>query len=235
MFTAGSGDPNFSKVELLMHFENSWADSSSRRISLTPSSGAGLGFDATNKALGGWSGTFGGNDNDYLSLAHDARFSLGAQDMTVEAWVRTTRTAAQIAANDAAIISKSWLYGTRNPNWALALSKGYPQFTIGPSSTAWQTSATSATRVLQNAWNHIVGQRRGNLVECFVNGALVSSVTETRVPNESNPTGLRIGKTENGSAQAYIIGQLDEIRLTMGVARYPDPSFVVPTFPYPDF
>lgn len=232
--TGGAGtDKLFHQVQLLTHFDGSLLDSSSRRTPLINNSGVTV--NTTDTKFGGGSGQFSGGSSDFLRADHEDRFSLGAQDMTVEGWLRTTKAGIQIGLTDQVVIGKSWNYGATNgtPNWAVALIKGYIHFKVGATGS-WEKAASSTGRVSQNQWFHFVGQKEGNNITLRCDGSLHGTTALSAVPADNSGLELRIGKNSPGNGDAPFQGQLEELRVTMGTARYSGTTYAVPTAPYPD-
>lgn len=120
-------------------------------------------------------------------------------DLTIEAWVRTTKTTEQY------ILSKN------NDSYALAISptgvtSGRAAFRVLGSAPSWLPGFTN---VADGNWHHIVGVRTGSLVEIYIDGNLENVGVASGV-NSTGSNPLSLGTQSNTN---FLEGQLDEVRI----------------------
>jgi hypothetical protein len=90
---------------------------------------------------------------------------------------------------------------------------------------------TASTAISANTWVHFAATRSGTTVRLFRNGALDGTAT---ISGQAGSNSITIGNQAPGLGNNnYLIGYLDDIRLTKGVARYTT-SFTPPTAAFPN-
>ncbi len=162
--------------------------------------------------FGGASGSF--NGAQYLTTADDDDFDFSGGIWTVDFWVNKSFLNQNItvyyqesAANN---YCKIELINTASG------FTFYPRLTVvSPTGTVVTVSATSTCYI--SDWYHVAFVQNGTSYYGFVNGALITSVTDSDTP--TNYTGsVYIGS--NATPSAYHKGYLDEFRISKGVARW---------------
>jgi hypothetical protein len=221
---AGSGDPNFVDVSMLLHMEGAedsttFVDSSLRANTFTLV-GTGAKLTQLEKKIGTASARF---SSSHITTPASQAFAFGqTDDFTVEGFFRPATlpgyaTIISMPANSGQVptVPQFWI-GTKGANLVLY----YPN----------NPTITASATLVANTWYHIVLQRRAGVHELYQDGALVGSTAV--VINWGTPnTSMRIGANATGGE--FFDGWVDEIRVTKGVARYSAP-FTVPTEAYPD-
>lgn len=153
-----------------------------------------------------------------------ADWQFGAGQFTVECWVRPI--AAPFGVNG--LVSVFGL--SSNFGWFLGFNGGTLNFYY--SLTGTDTPVVSATYVpTTNAWTHIAADRdASNVLRVYAAGAVIASAT---VPGTffNSTQALNIGSDNNNNRA--MLGQIDEVRITKGVARYAG-AFTPPTAPFDD-
>ena len=109
----------------------------------------------------------------------------------------------------------------------------------------FRDSSVSTTRTISfvvadpvdffSRWNHVAFQRRGTLVECFVNGVAGSTYTigALGMGGTSNTFAYQFGGQNLASSIGnQFTGLIDEFRFTIGIARYTGP-FTPPSAEFP--
>ena len=87
----------------------------------------------------------------------------------------------------------------------------------------------SGTLAATGQWQHIAISRSGSNTNLYVNGTRQGSATDTTDYAAALPA---IGAAPNGLyANAYI----DDVRITVGSARYANSTITVPTAAFPDY
>ncbi len=145
---------------------------------------------------------------DYLAIPDSADWEFGANDFTVDLWVRPDE------GRDASIIGQVNNLETTFQIWQT--STNGIRFYYSNGSTLFQIN--SAGGVLEtNAWQHIAAVRSGSSFKMYVDGLEVASGTISgSLYNPSNI--LAIGANSAGTANYK--GYMDEIRISKGIARW---------------
>jgi hypothetical protein len=214
------GDASFLSVALLLHcngLNNSttFIDSSNTARSVTPNGDCKI--STTQSKFGGASAVFDGN-GDYLSTSISG--GLGSGAFTVEFWFY----------RNSSNPSTSVMFNSRSGNVG---TNGIDIFADGRVSTAntWIFENSPVTSIQDNTWTHFALTRDGSAVmRRFFNGTQVGG--NSTVTNNFSESTMQIG----GSTQlnvGYISGYLDDIRITVGTARYTT-NFSPPSEPFPD-
>ncbi|CAB5219372.1 Concanavalin A-like lectin/glucanases superfamily [uncultured Caudovirales phage] len=180
--------------------------------------------------------TYGGSSyfdgsGDYLSLADAPTFEPGGSDFTVECWFYMNGAN---PTNGAVFFSKANTssYGpitvgfspTASGSQLTALSSSTGS-TWGVTTIATGTYATATA--LRNSWNHVAYVRSGNVFTLYLNGVIVSTVTNA-ITLIDNTELVRIGSSNFASAD--FPGYICNLRYVIGSAVYTGP-FVPPTTP----
>ena len=226
-------DPYFTNVKLLLH-----ANGANGSTTITDSSTAPATFTANGNTqlttatvkFGTAALTFDGVAGSFLG-ATAAKFATGAADFTIEGWIYPT------AAENNVVFSTLGGSVIGGPAGFLLYidTSGHPSFATGDATGSPASSGSfltgSGTAAL-NTWHHLAGVRSGDNMTVYLNGVSSGSMAMpyTRVLNHT--VGV-IGRIFNDIALYYETNRVDEVRLTVGVARYTS-DFSVPTAPFPD-
>ena len=84
-----------------------------------------------------------------------------------------------------------------------------------------------------NQWYHIAVTRQGSAFRLFVDGALVSTGTNPNAIASSASTPISVGGSPVYGSAATLSGLIDDVRITVGTARY-TAAFTPPTAAFPD-
>ena len=181
-------------------------------------------ISTTQSKFGGSSMYFDGT-GDYLTIPNSNFFDFGAGDFTIEMWVYPTAVGQS---------SLTLLYCKPNGSGysGITLGQGVGAYTavIYASSTGstWNlASGVSAGTMTANAWNHVAVCRYGTNLYGFVNGVLGSTTSVSITALVSTTTQVSIGSSL-GTANTYLTGYIDDLRVTKGIARYTS-NFTPPT------
>lgn len=218
-------DPYIANVILLLHGDGvagstAFVDSSPAPKPITLTGSASI-TSAYKKFGSGAIAFAGGSAANYLSAGTD--FALPG-DYTVEFFVRWNSTTAGKADNLFSVVTTNglsvyWDGGKYSAN-RLRVSN---QAVDNPIDYAWAPTV--------GQMYHIAACRQGTTVRLFIDGVQVASATMAT----SHPAGeARIGgSTTTASGIGTIDGQIDELRITKGVARYTG-AFTPPTDRFAD-
>ncbi len=230
---AGSGpasDPNFSSVKLLLGFNG--ADGANSGAVITDESGSAHGAatihgdiqaDTAQSVFGGSSLLMDGTA-DWMTWPDSADFNLSNSSFTLECRIRTTT----VATGPFFIISQ-W-QATPNLGWAFNLSGSTLRLSISTTGTDNLVDLSGGT-LSTNTWYAVCIDFDGTKYRLYVDGTMVGSSTTLRTIHDSSLV-LSIGANSLGSFAWN--GWIDELRLTLGVARYAsDSGYTVATAAFP--
>lgn len=234
--TAFPDEPAPSFVSLLLHLNGAnnattFPDSSPAARTVTPSGDAKI--TTAQSKYGGASANFDGA-GDFLTIPSSADFDLGTV-YTVEFWARFDDVARQ-----AGLVHRG-LYATSGTTWTgLAFSirqlnaslRCYFYATNGASEQFIDTTGT----LVAGTWYHVAMVRNGTEGRVFINGASAGTISGLNTPAASSQPlilGDWLFDVTGTPTHQYFAGQLDEVRILKGVARYLGP-FTPPTAPFPD-
>ena len=221
-------DPYFSDVAVLLHMDG--ADGGSVFTDVIGNAVAVSGITTTTDQIkfGISSGKFLTPWTD-LAIAHTPALSLGFSDFTVECWVYNTQTAGAWTY----LVSKGPLTSTTGE---FDLSLGDTSIlndrvrlrvkTVDGTVTVESTIASPL-----NEWFHLAGVRYGSKIILFLNGEKMAE-TSVSSPVEADSEAFRVGTGSSASAaNPYVY--MDDVRYTVGVARYTQP-FTPRQLAFPD-
>lgn len=224
-------DPYFSSVALLMHMEGTngsttFTDSSSHghaiiTIGTAPTiSTAQSKFGGSSALIYGVGGAASGLETD-----QDAVFGVAGQDFTLEMWVYPINASDgdQTLARLGAGAGVDGIYFSHAPD-----------YTFATSGAGWDIlPGVQVGSLTQGQWQHVALCRNGNTWAAFVDG--VARFTQTASGSvATNYPAVRIGAANADGGYSFD-GYIDELRVTVGVCRYPDgTTFTPPTAPFPD-
>jgi len=212
-------DPYFSSVVLLAHMNGtgaSFVDSSSYARTITAYGDATQSAEAAKFGAAG--GTFDATGD--LLLSTHASYAVGSGDFTCECFARANSVAAprgvfHLADNGQPFNSNGFAIGTDTSpaaSWrvyANGVGQNYGTYVI-------------------NTWYHVALSRSGTALRFFVDGVQLANITDSQ--NKTQSTMIVAGFYSN----TYLWnGQIDELRFTVGVARYTT-NFTPPTAQFPD-
>jgi len=208
------GDLDFSSVKLLLDMEGSngsttFTDRSNGALTVTANGNAQI---STARSKYGSSSCLLDGTGDFLTATVSG--GLGAGDFTIEMWFYATT-------------ANTYLFNNRTSGTS---GDGIDMLADGRIGTLGSIIITTAMTFTQNVWNHLAITRSGSTMTRWVNGQ--SDGTGTNSTNFSG-SAFYIGGNNHASGNlGYLNGNLDEVRITVGVARY-TANFTPPTAPFP--
>lgn len=224
-----SGDPYFANVVLLLHADGAdgsttFTDSSSYARTVT---GLGNAKISTTQSVFGGSSIYLDGAGDALSVPHAASLQAGSSDFTFEARLRLDDIS-----NYHALFSKRATDSGSSGEWQAFFNLATTKWTMGfnTSGTSFPGSDSSVTPSA-NAWVPFCVERSGTTARMMINGTVVAtqSVTGALLTSAAN---LILGGAGNDLGAPWK-GYMDEIRYTIGVARYGG-NYTVASAPFPD-
>lgn len=219
----GGGDPFWNNVKLLLKMGGT--EGSTTFTDLSP-----LGNILTRVSSPIITTAFsveGGSSGKFTRLGYinaiNAAFAPGTADFTIEAYVRhqSNSGANQFGAFQFFTVGPAPVQNQNNiavldntgQTWGFYRGGGFQ---------------STALAIVNNVWNHVAFSRNGSTLRFFVDGVLVTTLTNTF---NFTGTGLSIGSY--WSSAFNFDGWIDLVRLTVGVGRYTS-NFTPPT-DYPLF
>jgi len=243
-------DPYYSNVALLMHCNN-YQDSSLNNATLISTGTVAITSLISKYGIGSLS-IGGGINTNYLSTPTSNAYSIGTQNFTVEFWVYFNGLPATSGNGVMGIISNisstgaTGAAGINTNGWGVYTQytgSGYTLNFLGGITTA--SNLGLGTYVLMSTpltnyggqWLHVAIVRNGTLFIMYLNGNTVTTATclptlavDNTVTAKGVATQINIGLY---STTANILsGYLDEIRVTIGIARYTGTTFPLPNVPF---
>lgn len=210
-------------MALLLHLNGangstSFPDSGPLNRTVTGSGGAQI--STAQSRFGGASAIFNGSTGQLdTNLAGTA---FGTSDFCVECWIWPDSAGIgnfrNIFGNGGGLGQFTFHLNTNSPPGLRAyISGGATQLNGGT--------------VSANSWSHVAFTRQGNTFRMFLNGTLVAAGTQSGV-NLNAADAVGVAGLYGGLPRW--IGYIDEVRVTIGAARYTS-TFAAPTAPFPDF
>lgn len=220
---AGGGDPHWSNVVSLLHFEGadgSTAFTDQKGRVWTPTGNAQI--DTAQFKYGASSVVFDGA-GDTITTPSTADIQLASSDFTIEGWVRTGSTS-----GNSVVIAK---HTGSTGEWIIYRSGTTLQFYASSNNAAsWDIAGGIAIGTIgAGAWHHVAVTRAGSDFRTFLNGVPGATATSA-LQIAANSSALRIG---GNVATDFFEGWIDDFRLTKGVARYTG-AFSPPGAQFPD-
>ena len=224
--TSQPADPYYGAVSLLLHGDGADGSTEILDSSSDPKTVTAVGdaqISTTQSKFNGSSLKFDGS-GDSLQLPHNADFSLGSEDFTIEFWLLTNQN------NIGAPVAHRSAAGAGATNWLVTLN--YPTqdklaLYLSDGSSYVVNGLITTSSVNDGQWHHYAATRSGSSVRVFVDGILENTAT-TISSVSSTARILQIGNDEDGN---YLNGYIDDLRITKGVARYTS-NFTPPTQPF---
>ena len=225
---AGSGDPDFANVGLLLHCDGSnggttFTDSSSNGHTVTPTSvttsTAQAKFGATSALIASSANT------NRLEVSDDASLVASTEDFTIECWVYFTSVAS-------AAILYNKAFGTGLYPYQLYKSGGNNfGFRGFDNASSLIYDLTGTTSVTTGQWYFVQARRSSGTFALAVDGTQEATTTiSSSTVLLPNAAPVSIGNYGNAAASFPVIGYMDDIRFTKNVAR----TFALPTAAFPD-
>lgn len=210
-----------SYTTLMLHLDNNVIDSE-----ITPKLVTNNGVTFSNSSpefASFYYGTFDGATT-YLIVPNSTDFDFPG-DFTVDFWIYVTSSSSvQTIIGNTDVDSNGSAQSV--PGWSLSIYNGAISFAalIAPSTHRNFRSGT----VSQNTWHHIAVVRSSGIISLYVDGVIHGPFScSDSIVSSSN---LYIGSDQSNSN--WFSGNLGEIRISKGIARWTTNSFTPPISPY---
>jgi len=235
-----SSDPFFSDVTLLLHMDgagNSFVDSSASPKTVSAFGDASQGGGPA--AFGGAAGmNIASATGGSLSVEDSEDFNFGAGDFTVEGFLRIEALPPDLGIYG--IIGQRLGSDTEqysDSSFRLAIQRSGSNLYlignvfVGSSVTFFSQFVPYST----TSFIHYAMVRSGDRLLAYANGVQLGSHVTVNGSLNNSSRNIRIGADQFGSTVTnYFRGYIDEIRITKGVARYTEATYIVPNAPFPD-
>lgn len=216
-FTRDGGNDSFTKV--LLHLDG--ADNSTTITDSNAGGSAHTWTAAGNAQIDNAQSKFGGTSleldgtGDWVSTPDHADFALGSGDFTFDCWFRCNKA----GASDADIGGQTGGAPADTSFFIDRSSANVMRFFVSNGSAFSAISGTTQfTNALNTGWHHLAAVRSGNTLRLFIDGVQEASTTfSASIPNVAGA--LTFGR-RGDVTNAPWVGWLDEIRLSVGVARW---------------
>jgi hypothetical protein len=219
-------DPNYADVSLLLTGEGTNGSTTFTDLSSSPktitNNGSGIKISTGTKKYGTGSLQFLGSSYTSLTTQASTAFAFGTDNFTVEFWINTS----DVSGYKGTVNDNS--YHTTTSNFLLMLN--YP--TSGKL-TFWKGDivvCATASNISTGNWIHVAFVRDSvTSVKIYINGVLDTSGTIANTTTFGTGNGLIIGNQNGFDDARQLIGYMDDIRITKGIARYTT-NFTPPTY-----
>jgi hypothetical protein len=229
-------DPSFSNVSLLLHMDglgSAFVDSSGTPKTITTSGNA---TQSAAQSVFGRSAYFDGSgDSIQTPTVGQSSLHFSNQLHTVEFWFRTNSTTqyACLFYRGREGVEGAYDY-VININNVSSSSGDIYLFSLGLGGSALGSSINGLN---DNNWHHLaVCRDSGNVIRMYIDGVQRASMTYdmTQSYSANSDSIIRIGRDGVLTGRDFI-GNIDELRITTGVCRYPNGTTFTPqATPFPD-
>jgi hypothetical protein len=229
-------DPNFSNVSLLLHMDglgSTFVDSSGTPKTITASGNA---TQNASPSVFGRSAYFDGSgDSIQTPTVGQSALQFSNQLHTVEFWFRTNSTTQYscLFYRGREGVEAAYDY-VININNVSSSSGDIYLFSLGLGGDALGSSINGLN---DNNWHHLaVCRDSGNVIRMYIDGVQRASMTYnmTQSYSANSDSIIRIGRDGVLTGRDFT-GNIDELRITAGVCRYPNGTTFTPqTTPFPD-
>jgi hypothetical protein len=234
-------DPHFADVVLLVGFEGAYASGANSAFAQDESSYARAGKvnTGTQTALFTSNPKFGAQsaqrttDRQYISYADATEWPNGTNPFTIEMWVLFT---ASPAADAQDYLIAQYDAGANQRSWAIVMVSGALTLRLSSTGTSVVDKVSTAWAPSTNTWYHVAADFDGTTYRTYVDGVMKGSATgAVSLFNSTAQVALMSALNNGNTNSAYNFqGAIDEVRVTVGTARYAsDSGFAVPTAAFP--
>jgi hypothetical protein len=223
-----ANDPNFASVKLLLHCDGANDGTTFTDVKAHTLTRGGNTVTKTGEKKYGTASVYFDGSGDYLSCT-SSDFNLGTGDFTIEFWVFP------VDGGHGGAYARLLQIGANATSGALFIaanaSENPLRFLIqGHNGSAYVNLLDYVnTPVTDDAWHHFALVRASGVYTAYVDGAQYATKTYSYT---HTATALVLAAATTGS-EAFK-GYLDDVRITVGVARYTD-TFTPPTAAHPEY
>ncbi len=212
-------DEYYDNVVLLLHGDGtngSTVFTDSSKYNQVVSYRGNANISTANLKFGSGAISYDGNGDD-LYIPSTANFAMGTGDFTCELYFKVNLQ------HNFYLLNFNVAAGKR---MALEYSLTDRSFNIFSGNNTSTIIKSSIVDLVVGKYYYIVMQRYNNLYYIWLDGkSIMHGATLSVVMNWTNSQ-LNIGSAKPDAASNYINGYMDEVRITKGVARYKDSSYI---------
>jgi hypothetical protein len=229
-----ASDLHYSQVSLLLHCDGTNGSTIFTDNAPTPKAVTAIGnaqISTARSKFGGASALFDGT-GDYVSVVNNTDFSFGTGDFTIEfhAYIASTATDQAFITIANPTVSNAGTDLGVGVHYFPSLSNKVRAFIYGAGPTNIVVDSTGAAPT--STWFHVALTVASGQARLFIDGVLQDTVAIGFAPSFDSAHTLRLGTYETGTTR-YLDGNIDEVRVTKGYARY-TATFTPPTAAYPN-
>jgi YD repeat-containing protein len=221
-------DPSFNSVSLLLHMDGANASTTYTDNAPAPKPYIGAGAAQLSAAAPkyGTASLLLDGVNSSLSTPSDTVFDLGTI-YTIEFFIKPATLTPNFG-----VVHRGF-YTTTSNTWAdLSFSirhigSGTVRFYFYATTNANEQFIDVPNAVAPGIWKHIAMVRNGTAGQIFIDGTSAGTISALNTPAASTQP-LKVGLWDYSAGNEYFNGNLDELRITKGVARY-TANFTPPT------
>lgn len=219
------GDALFAFVMLLLHFDGAnasttFTDSSSNNWTMTAGGNAQL--STTTPKFGTACGLFDGS-GDYVDAPVSGLFGITSGDFTCEAWIKPNTVAAT------RIIVSTRPAADRGISFYIN-SSGKLSFNAWDNAGNAIAIVSSSASISTSAYTHVAVTKSGSNYTLWINGVADGTVSTATAIGTTNTCSVARDRVVAGRE---FDGRIDEVRFTIGAARYTG-TFTPPTAAFPN-
>jgi hypothetical protein len=206
-------DPNFSDISLLLDGEGeegslNVTDRSKNKFQILNTGNVRI--DTSKFKYGNSSLNFDGNNS--LTVEHNEAFDFGTGDFTIEFWLYSEGEWCNNGGNCGVVGQKS---NDQSQGWQIYRDTNFPKKLNGR--IGFENNFPTNSDVGTSVWEHWALVREGTTLKWFKNGLLDNTGSSNmNVMTKDDFLSIGLSMTWKG----YLKGQLDDLRITKGVARY---------------
>jgi hypothetical protein len=212
---------------LLLHFDNNAIDNSLYNAPMT-FIGSPV-YSSSVYKFGAYSANVSPSGKRFDTPTSASRYRLGTGDFTIEFWFNGSTTGTQRLMGNMAP-GYSW---SLNTTWVIGCYSGGAIGFENPTNGV----IAGAARPFNGAWHHFAVVRSGTTITTYVDGVQDAQNTGGgfNIDQNATSTQLSAGGSGNGTgASETFNGYLDDVRVTIGYARYTSTPFTVPSAAFPN-
>jgi hypothetical protein len=194
---------------LITPFNNNLTDYSIQSNSLTNAGAVTFTTSNINASTGySHSANFPSANNGWLTDSNNTDYAFGTGDFTIEFWIYS---------KNAAVDSFYRRFLTTGPDSVTSVEIGHIINVTGVVIYYTNTTKITGTTNILNAWHHVALTRQSGTVRLFIDG-IQEGGDQTDTDNKTNDD-LSVG-TYNGNNSGRTDGQMQDLRIYKGVAKY---------------
>lgn len=215
----GDYDPYWNNVVLGMHMDDvGLTDVKGHTVTLSGNAAR----SAVKSKFGGYAAYFDGAGDYLYPVTNGTDFAFGTGDFTVEMWVYLPSLGAGRSLYDGRPASTNGVYVSMYVSATNTLN-------LMVSSTSKVTGTTALTA---STWHHVALCRSGTSTKLFLNGVQEGATYSDSNAYLGSANRPFIGIDSYNSSAGPMLGYIDDLRITKGVARY-TANFTPPTAAFP--